>query len=152
MSRRAQLLACRLALAGAGLAVGGTQAEAFQQPPVLSCSVSDHNLLLDLVLRLGTGGAADPAGMEGQLQIHHPKLAHERRRWSLDKRQPAQLWLNGNELRLRIVLGAGDGLVVLLIETQRRNAADSAYAGAWTLVTAETPRLTGRVSCDVSEP
>lgn len=152
MLRHAQMLARCLALAGAGSGLGGTVAEAFRQQPTLSCSVSDHNLLLDLVLRLAPGGAADPAGMEGELQIHHPKLSHDRRRWPLDKRQPANLWLNGNELKLKLVLGASERLVVLVIETQRRTASDDAYAGTWTLATAETPRLSGRVACGVMEP
>lgn len=120
--------------------------------PTVYCSTRDHNLAFDLELPLRTDGsnAAAAAGLAGSLEIIHQKVPAERRSWSLDKRQPAQFWLTGNDLKLRLVLGTGENLVDLIIEAQRRAANESNYAGNFRLEMAEGVRVTGRVGCETN--
>jgi hypothetical protein len=120
--------------------------------PTVYCSTRDHNMALDLELPLRNDGsrAAAASGFAGDLEIIHQKMPADRRRWSLDKRQPAQFWLTGNDLKLRLLLGTGENLVDLVIEAQRRAANESIYAGNFRLETAEGVRVTGRMSCETN--
>jgi hypothetical protein len=138
------------ALACAALLVAGTVPAAAQRGPMLACAVADHSIALDLMLPLASdgSGAGTKAGLSGSLEIHHYKVARERRRWSLDGRQPTQLWNHGNDLKLRLMLAPGENLVDLVIETRRRPDA-GAHMGGFRLETGEGVRVEGRIECTV---
>lgn len=129
----------------AGIATGPAGAQ-LRQPRVV-CSMADHSFLVDLAVPLQADGSPDRRGMDGSLDIHHQKLSQERRRWSLARRQPTQLWLHANDLRLKLVLGTGDELMEVVIETMRRSPFDAEYAGSIALRAAEGVRLAGRITC-----
>ena len=151
-SDRAALCLAAAALAAALATVAPLPAAAQQRQAQLSCALADHNFLLDLVLPLRPDGGADARGMQGRLEISHQKLPHERRQWSLDRRQPTQLWLHDRDLRLRLVLGLGEALLDITIEATRRQTGDAEYAGTITLRAAEGVRLTGRITCAADWP
>lgn len=130
--------------AAAALAVSPTSGQI--RPPSISCAVSDTNMHLDLFLPLGFDGAVAKTGLQGALDIHHYKVAKERRRWQLDGRMPTQMWYVGNDLKLRLTLVPGENLVDLIIDTQRRP--DGAiHMGNFRLETGEGVRVTGRIEC-----
>jgi hypothetical protein len=150
-SRRG-LIAATLGLAG-GLGVGlcgggGTSAQI--QVPSVACTVADSNMTLDLYMPLAMDGSgvAATTGMTGSLEIHHSKVPKQRRRWSLDGRQPSHFWNLGSEMRLRLILAPGEELIDLVIETANRQG-DGVYAGNFRLQTAEGVRVTGRLQCYV---
>lgn len=151
-SRPSRVFAIAAAASGFLAALLGPSVAQPRPQPTISCSVSDHSFLLELVVPLRPDGSADPRGMQGSLDIHHQKLPLERRRWSLDKRQPTQLWLLGNELRVRLMLGIGEQLMDVVIETARRSQLDSEFAGNISLRSAEGVRLTGRITCGTDWP
>jgi hypothetical protein len=124
-------------------------AAAQSRGPTVFCSTRDYNMALDLELPLRGDGSMAVAteGLSGNLDINHQKVPPHRRRWSLDKRQPAQFWLAGNELKLRVVLGAGEPAATLVVETQRRSSVETDYTGSFRLETMEGVRVTGRLSC-----
>lgn len=142
-------IAALFALAAAGLAVV-VPASGQMRMPSISCSIADNNIALDLYLPLAAdgSGAGGRSGMQGVLEIHHFKMAKDRRRWPLDGRQPAQIWNIGNDLKLRLMLGTGEALVDLIIEVQQR-AGTIGHMGNFRLDTAEGVRVTGRVECQV---
>jgi len=150
--RRNWVVAAAFGLAG-GLGVGlctGGDAGAQVRTPSVSCTVADGNMTLDLYLPLAMDGSgvAASAGMTGSLEIHHSKVPKERRRWSLDGRQPSQFWNLGPEMRLRLILAPGEQLIDLVIETATRQG-DGVYYGNFRLETAEGVRVTGRLQCYV---
>lgn len=118
--------------------------------PSISCSVADNNILLDLYLPLAADGSGvgGRGGMQGVLEIHHFKMAKDRRRWPLDGRQPTQIWNLGPDLKLRLMLGTGEDLLDLVIEVSQRTGT-MGHMGTFRLETAEAVRVTGRVECQV---
>ena len=131
------------------LVTAALPAQSQSRTPSVSCTVADHNIALELLLPLkpDLSRAPAPAGMQGNLEIHHQKLPRERRSWSLDDRQPTQMWLQGLDLKLRLLLDP-ETLVDLIIEAQRRALVDTSYAGHFRLETAEGVRVTGRIACE----
>lgn len=119
-----------------------------QEARSIHCKVGDHNVALELLLPLAQdgSGAATRAGMQGSLDIQHQKVARDRRRWNLDGRQPAQLWHDGRELKIKLQLAPGDALVELVIETLKRPGTD-AHAGHYRVRTGEGARVEGRIEC-----
>ena len=127
----------------------GASAPAVAQPagPAAICRVADGNITLDLILPLARDNSGNAArGMRGELQINHQKMARDRRRWLLDDKLPAQFWNMGNDLRIRLLLGTGEQLVDLVIETQRRQS-QSEHTGVFRLDTAEGVKVQGRIEC-----
>ena len=115
--------------------------------PSVACRVSDSNIMLDLYLPLAKDGSGNVArGMRGELQIHHQKMAQERRRFALDDKLPAQFWNVGNDLKIRLLLGLGEDLVDLVVEVQR-NSQSADTNGVFRLVTAEGVKVQGRIGC-----
>ena len=151
MRRNIRLVAALLAaLPAVNLAASLANNLAAAAAPAVSCAVADYSLTLDLFLPLetdGTGGAAR-GGMKGTLEIHHQKVARDRRRWALDGRQPSMLWNVDKDFRIRLVLATGENLVDLVIETQLR-AASGNHAGTFRLLTSEGVKVQGRIECSV---
>lgn len=118
--------------------------------PSVSCSIGDNNVALDLYLPLAAdgSGAGARSGMRGSLDIHHYKVAKDRRRWSLDGLTPSLMWNYGNDLKLRLMLAPGEALVDLVIETQQR-VGTIGHMGTFRLETSEGVRVQGRVECQV---
>lgn len=115
--------------------------------PAASCEVADFSMTLRLYLPLSEDGTGSPGrdGMQGTLDIHHQKIARDRRLWSLDGKRPAQFWNREGQLKLLLVLGPADDPVTLLIDTQRREGTND-YNGSFRLTLGEV-RLTGRLAC-----
>lgn len=124
-----------------------TLAQTYQ--PSAACRVADSNIVLDLYLPLSKDGSGNAArGMRGELQINHQKMPGDRRRFPLDDKLPAQFWNVGNEFRVRLLLGLGETLVDLAIETQR-NPQSGEHTGIFRLQTAEGVKVQGRLTCQV---
>ena len=122
---------------------------ALAQPagPAAICRVADGNITLDLILPLARDYSGNAArGMRGELQINHQKMSKDRRRWALDDRLPAQFWNVGNNLNIRLLLGTGEQLIDLVIETQRRQS-QLEHTGTFRLETAEGVKVQGRIDC-----
>ncbi len=115
----------------------------------VGCRVADYNLTLDLLLPTANDGSGSASGpMQGTLQINHQRVPKERRQWSLENRAPAQFWNTGGDLKLRIMFGAGDSVVDLVIDTQQqRGATDARRTGTFRLETGEGVRVIGRIEC-----
>lgn len=137
---------CAGPLLAAASALYGHAVQAQVRTPSISCQVADSNIVLDLLLPITPEGGPAKSGLRGSMEIHHFKVPKDRRRWSLDGRQPTQMWHVGNDLRLRLVLASGDDLVDLVIETQRRPDA-GANIGTFRLETAEGVKVQGRIEC-----
>lgn len=115
-----------------------------------SCSVSDYSIALNLHMPLAKdgSGAAMAGAMRGTLEVHHQKIARDRRRWTLDGRTPTQLWNSGRDFRVRLLLASGDNLMDLIIETEAR-AGTGAYMGTFRLEASEGVKVQGRIECSV---
>jgi hypothetical protein len=121
---------------------------AHSRQPSIGCQIADTNVVLDLHLPLAADGSGNAArGMRGSLEIHHPKVRRDRRSWPLEDRLPAQFWNWGGDLRIRLLLAAGEQLVDFVIETRQQPAGP--HAGMFRLETAEGVKVTGRVTCTV---
>ncbi len=133
------------------LAVYLLASTAHAQPyqPSVACRVADTNMMLELYLPLAKDNSGNVArGMRGELQVTHPKMPVQRRRWNLDDKLPAQFWNVGNDLKFRLTPASGEDLVDLVVEVQRREQSAEA-TGAFRLVTAEGVRVQGRIACRV---
>ncbi len=116
---------------------------------IISCRVAETNITLDLAIPLSRDGSGNAArGMRGSLDIHHQKMARERRRWQLDDKLPAQFWNVGNDMKIRLMLGTGEQLIDLIIDTQLRPGYGS-HSGQFRLETAEGVKVQGRLECMV---
>ena len=117
--------------------------------PSIACRVADTNMMLELYLPLAKDNSGNVArGMRGELQVNHPKMPVQRRRWNLDDKLPAQFWNVGNDLKFRLTPASGEDLVDLVVEVQRREQSAEAI-GTFRLVTAEGVRVQGRIACRV---
>jgi hypothetical protein len=85
--------------------------------------------------------------MQGTLELHHQKVPKERRLWSLDGKRPVQFWNQGGELKMLFVLGTGEDVITIVIDTAQRQG-ETEHTGAFRL-TAPGLRLTGKLACVV---
>ena len=136
------------ALAGVG-ALAAVAAVAQPRQPSAACRIADSNIVLDLFLPLSRDGSGNAArGMRGTLEVHHQKVAKDRRQWSLEEKLPAQFWNVGKDFRVRLLLGTGEQLLDLVIETQARGDMGG-HAGTFRLEAAEGVKVQGRAECNV---
>ena len=137
-------------LATLTLALGPVPAVAQRPGAAIVCKIGDHSIALDLFLPLAKddSGTAAKTGLQGTLDVHHQRMAKDRRRWTLDGRQPTQLWNWGNEMKLRLLLGTGENLLDFVIDTQVRTGSDT-HTGTFRLEAAEGVRVQGRIECTV---
>lgn len=134
-----------IAIIASAAILAPTRARAYEE--AIACRLSETNITLDLLLPLARDGSGNAArGMRGTLDIHHQKMAHDRRHWQLSDKLPAQFWNWGKDMKLRLLLGTGDQLLDLVIDTQQRQGY-SIHSGTYKLETSEGVRVTGRIEC-----
>ena len=132
-----------------GLSLPLATSQAQFRDEVISCRVSESNISLDMTIPLARDGSGNASrGMQGTLDIHHQKMARERRHWNLGDKLPAQFWNWGNDMKVRLLLGTGAQLVDLVIDTQQRPG-QQVHTGNFKLETAEGVRVVGRLECQV---
>jgi hypothetical protein len=134
-------------LASALLVLFGHPAWTQPRAPAVGCEVADYNLMLRLYLPLAPDGSGAPAEMQGTLEVLHQKVPKDQRLWSLEGKRPAQFWSQGDELKLLILLGSGESLIRLVIETQRREQYGE-HTGTFRLERGQV-KVTGRLACNV---
>ncbi len=118
-----------------------------QRGPAVACDVADFNIALrfHLPLLADGSGAPAPGGLQGTLEIYHQKVDKESRSWLLDGRQPSQFWNADGELKMQLLLGAGEDRIGLVIDTRRRDDFGP-YVGTFRLE-AGGVRVVGRLAC-----
>ncbi|MGE0701641.1 MAG: hypothetical protein AB7O57_21270 [Hyphomicrobiaceae bacterium] len=146
------MTATRLAAIGAGAVIAvaaATPVTAQIRTPYASCETSDFNISLRMELPLALDGSGSPGekGLSGTLEIHHQKVAKDRRLWSLDGKRPAQIWNRDGQFKMMLRLGLGEDAIMLIIDTAQRDA-QGEHTGSFRLIAGEV-RVTGRIACSV---
>lgn len=114
----------------------------------VGCEVADFNMAMSLSMPLNNDGTGSPGtqGMQGTVELRHSKIPKDKSRWSLEGRKPAMFWNRGNDLKILLVFGSGEGLITISIEASNKQGSD--YIGNFRLETGEV-KLTGRLACVV---
>lgn len=130
-----------------GMLAGAANAQSYM--PAVGCEVSDFSMAMSLHMPLSPDGSGAPGAqaMQGTLEIRHPKIPKDKSRWSLDGRKPAMFWNRGGDLKMLILLGTGEEMISIVIETSNRQGGGE-HSGSFKLETRDV-KLTGRLACAV---